>query len=220
MAERPLPGASVASLARLRAGFQREVDEERRRLARSLHDSALQTLTAAAMNLSLAERESSSLSLEARRALADAQALIESCGRELRELSHALFPALLGSAGLGPALRWLARHRGEERLRLELQPLPRFGVSVELAAYRLVEEALGGLFAESGPVRVRVQAATEDVLEITIEGPARVAAEGQVTDIALRQRIRAVGGRLRTRAVAAGVRLEVRFPPSVPDIED
>ncbi|HXU83919.1 MAG TPA: histidine kinase [Polyangia bacterium] len=220
MAERPPAAPSTASLARLRAGFQRAVDEERRRLARALHDSALQTLTAASMNLSLAERESAGMSEQARQAVVDAQALIESCGRELRELSHELFPSLLGSAGLGPALRWLARQRGEDRLTLDLAELPRFGVSVELAAYRLVEESMGGLFEQSGAVRVRVHAPAEDVLEITMEGPARRMENGQVADLAMRQRIRAVGGRLRTRVISTGLRVEVRFPPSVPDIQD
>jgi signal transduction histidine kinase len=219
MAERPPLVPSPASLARLRAGFQRAVDEERRRLARALHDSALQTLTAAAMNLSLAERESGGMSPQARQAVIDAQALIESCGRELRELSHELFPSLLGSAGLGPALRWLARQRGEGRLALDLGDLPRFGVSIELAAYRLVEESMGGLFEPEGLIRVRVAPAAEDVLEITMEGPARRMENGQVADLAMRQRIRAVGGRLRTRVISTGLRVEVRFPPSVPDTE-
>jgi signal transduction histidine kinase len=219
MAERPPPVPSAASLARLRAGFQRAVDEERRKLARTLHDSALQTLTAATMNLSLIERESAALSPQGRQAVSDALAQIEACGRELRDLSHALFPSLLGSAGLGPALRWLARQRGEQRLVLELADLPRFSVSIELTAYRLIEESLGGLFEESGPVRVHVDAPAEDVLEVTLEGPARRSENGQVADLTLRQRIRAVGARLRTRVVTAGLRVEVRFPPSVPDIE-
>ena len=219
MAERPPPVPSAASLARLRAGFQRAVDEERRKLARTLHDSALQTLTAATMNLSLIEREAAGLSPQGRQAVSDALSQIEACGRELRDLSHALFPSLLGSAGLGPALRWLARQRGEQRLVLELADLPRFSVSIELTAYRLIEESLGGLFEESGPVRVHVDAPAEDVLEVTLEGPARRSENGQVADLTLRQRIRTVGARLRTRVVTAGLRVEVRFPPSVPDIE-
>jgi signal transduction histidine kinase len=219
MAERLPPGPSATSLARLRAGFQRAVDEERRKLARSLHDSALQTLTAAAMNLSLAERESAGLSPQGRQAVADALTQIEACGRELRELSHALFPSLLGSAGLGPALRWLARQRGEGRLVLDMGTLPRYSVSIELTAYRLIEESLGGLFEESGPVKVHMDSSAEDVLEITLEGPARRTENGQVADLTLRQRIRAVGARLRTRVVTAGLRVEVRFPPSVPDMD-
>jgi signal transduction histidine kinase len=208
---------SAASVARLRAGFQHDIDEERRRLARSLHDSALQTLTAAAMNLSLVEREAGALSSQAHQAVSDAQGLVESCARELRELSHALFPSLLGSAGLGPALRWLARQRGEERLRLVVDPLPRYGLSIELAAYRVVEDAVAAIYEEQARVDARVRGAAEDVLEITLVGPARSQRDGGA-DIALRQRIRAVGGRLRTRVVGDGLRLDVRFPPSVPEI--
>jgi signal transduction histidine kinase len=206
-------------MARLRAGFQHDIDEERRRLARSLHDSALQTLTAAAMNLSLVEREVAPLSAQARQAMVDAQALVESCARELRELSHALFPALLGSAGLGPALRWLARQRGEERLRLAVDSLPRFGLSIELAAYRVVEDAVVAIYDQQATVDARVLAAAEDVLEITLVGRARSQRDGGA-DVALRQRVRAVGGRLRTRVVGGGLRLDVRFPPSVPDADD
>lgn len=206
-----------ASLARLSAGFQRMVDEERRRIARSLHDSAMQTLTAAAMNLSLVEREAAGLSAQGRQAVADAQAQIESCARELRQLSHALFPALLGSAGLGPALRWLARQQGEARLRLDLEALPRYGVSVELAAFRLVEDAMSGLFDESVPVVGRV-APDGEVLEVTLEGRCRPDG-GAETNLGLRQRIRSVGGRFRARARAESLRVEVRFPPSDPDID-
>jgi signal transduction histidine kinase len=219
MAERSPPPPSAASLARLRAGFQRAMDEERRKLARTLHDSTLQTLTAAAMNLSLIEREGGGLSAQGRQAVTDAQTQLEACASELRELSHALFPSLLGSAGLGPALRWLARQRGEQRLVLELADLPRYSVSIELTAYRLIEESLAGLFEEGTPVRVTVDAVAEDVLEVTLEGAARRSESGQIADLTLRQRIRAVGARLRTRAVTAGLRVEVRFPPSVPDIE-
>jgi signal transduction histidine kinase len=205
-------------VARLRAGFQHDIDEERRRLARSLHDSALQTLTAAAMNLSLVEREAGPLSTQARQAVVDAQALVQSCARELRELSHALFPALLGSAGLGPALRWLARQRGEERLRLVVEPLPRYGLSIELAAYRVVEDAMGTIYDEKAPVDAHILAAAEDVLEITLTGRARSQRDGGA-DVVLRQRVRGVGGRLRTRFVGDGLRLDVRFPPSVPDVD-
>ena len=215
MAERS--SSSAASLARVRAGVQHAVDEERRRLASSLHDSAMQTLTAATMNLSLAEREAAALSPAGRQALADAEALLEECGRELRALAHALFPALLGSAGLGPALRWLARQKGD-RLRLEVPTLPRYGVSVELAAYRLLEEAVAHLYDDDALVTGRVIPAPRNVLEITLEGRPRPG-DDRLADLTLRHRVRAAGGRFRARTVAHGLRLEVRFPPSVPDIE-
>src|SRR5204863_8492376 len=133
-------------------------------------ESAMQTLTVASMSLSLVQREEGALSAQARQALADAEAQLQACGQELRDLSHALFPALLGSAGLVPALRWLARQRGE-RVRVQLEDsLPRYGVSVELAAFRLVEEAVDGMYDDRATVVVRVAGGAEDVLEITLEG--------------------------------------------------
>jgi signal transduction histidine kinase len=214
MPSRPSASApSPASVARLRAGFQNDFDEERRRLARSLHDSALQTLTAAAMNLSLVDREAG-LSAPGRQAVADAQALVEACARELRDLSHALFPSLLASAGLEPALRWLARQPAGARLRIEPAPLPRYGLSVELAAFRVVEEALANLYVDTQPVSVRASPAAEDVLEITLQGQPRV--DG-AADVLLRQRVRTIGGRLRTRLIRGDLRVDVRFPPSAPD---
>jgi hypothetical protein len=214
MAERPPPVPSAASLARLRAGFQRAVDEERRKLARTLHDSALQTLTAATMNLSLIEREVAALSPQGRQAVSDALAQIEACGRELRDLSHALFPSLLGSAGLGPALRWLARQRGEQRLVLELADLPRFSVSIELTAYRLIEESLGGLFEQTGRAGT-VDAPAEDVLEITMEGPARRSrTAGRRPDPEAADPGR--GAAPADTGVTAGLRVEVRFPRASP----
>jgi signal transduction histidine kinase len=168
------------------------------------------------MNLSLIERDAASLTPQGRQSLADAQAQIETCGRELRELSHALFPTLLGSAGLGPALRWLGRLHGEARLRLALQPLPRYDVSVELAAYRLVEDAIARLYAEGAAVTGRVTSAV-DVLEVTLEGQPR-APGGDPVEMALRQRVRSVGGRFRMRSSGGLLRIEVRFPPSAPDM--
>lgn len=204
---------TAASVARLRAGFQHDFDEERRRLARSLHDSALQTLTAASMNLSLVDREAG-LSASGRQAVADAQALVDACAAELRTLSHALFPALLASAGLEPALRWLARQPGGDRLRLDVGTLPRFGLSVELAAFRLVEDAMISLYRDDAPIEVRAWAQAVDVLEVTCRG--RVRSDG-MAEVMLRQRVRAVGGRLRSRVVAGDLRIDVRFPPSAPD---
>jgi signal transduction histidine kinase len=205
-------------LARARAAFQRAADEERRRLAHALHDSALQTLTAAAMNLALVERELAALSTQGRKALTDAQALVETCGRELRTLSHALFPEVLSTAGLSPALRWLARQQGPDRLTLELSRLPRYGRSVELAAFRLVEEALSSYYAERAPVRVQAAPLSSDRLSITLDGRPR-RTKGPGAGVLLRARLQAIGGRARSRLAPGSLRIQVSFPPSVPDGE-
>ena len=110
MRARPPRGRSVL-LGRLCRELQRATDEERGRLARSLHDSAAQTLAAASINLALIEGETGPLSARARRRLGAAQALVAACNRELRDLSHAMHPPLLAELGLSAALGALARRQ-------------------------------------------------------------------------------------------------------------
>jgi signal transduction histidine kinase len=198
------------SLARLCQHLQRTADADRRRLARTLHDSASQTLSAAAMSLSLVEGDSPRLSVQGRRALADAQALLAACGRELQVLSQDLHPPLLGEAGLVPALRSLARRQGH-RLDLTVTTLPRLEPALELTAYRLVEEALA-VFDRETPVKGRVIHERAAALVISLEGRGAPPQIGGLAGLALRQRVRGAGGRLRERRGADGVFLEVRFP--------
>jgi signal transduction histidine kinase len=208
-----------ASLERLCEGLQRSADEERRRLARQLHDSASQTLAAASMRLSLLESEAG-LSAPAREELAHAQRLIAECVRELNDLSHVLHPPLLGDRGLSAALRALARRLGEPRLRLELVVPPPLAPPVEVALYRLAEQALAGpptpLFAESAPVTAQLAVGGEGeaerkVVSLTLEGQPH-GEDGALTLLSLRQRCRALGGSLRVRRAATLLRIEARLP--------
>jgi signal transduction histidine kinase len=202
------PRGGAASLARLCDSLQRAADDERQRAARALQDAAGQTLAAAAMSLSLVELEAAALSPGARRALGEAQELAATCGRELRELSAALFPPLLLEAGLAPALRVLAA-RHERRVRFELGQLPRFAPARELTAYRLIEEALASLFP-TAPVLGDARAAGRGELVLTLEGRPRPASG--LVRLSLRQRARAAGARLRLRAARGRLVLVVHFP--------
>src|SRR5581483_2966276 len=94
-----------ASLRELTARLMQIQDEERRRIARELHDSIGQMLVAQGMYLSSVAAESQSLSTAAVRALADSTALIEQMSRELRTTSYLLHPPLLDEAGLVSAIR-------------------------------------------------------------------------------------------------------------------
>jgi len=204
------PGGGPASLAQLCQGLQSAADADRRRLARTLHDSASQTLSAAVMSLSLLEGEGG-LSATGKRALADAQVLLAACCRELQEISQQLHPPLLAEAGLGPALAALARRLGPGRFVLEYAPLPRLPTPTELHAFRFVEEALG-LYDPDRPVRGRLFHDGE--VAIALHGTPGAAAG--VIRLALRQRVRAASGRLRERRAPDHLSLEVRFPtPSV-----
>jgi signal transduction histidine kinase len=81
-------------------------DEERRRIARELHDGAGQLVVAMSMNFANILREKEKLSAPARQTAERTQALIEQASREIRTMSHLLHPPLLDEVGLDSALRW------------------------------------------------------------------------------------------------------------------
>jgi signal transduction histidine kinase len=199
-----------ASLSGLCEGLQRAADEERQRLGRRLHDSASQTLAAASMNITLVEREAAALTPAARQALDRAQQLVTGCCRELGELSHRLYPPLLGESGLAAALRWLVRQEGPERVALTIEGLAPLGRELENAVYRLVEDALAGAFSAEGPVTARVSGASGALL-ISLEGRPRAPAQLELATLSLRQRVRSAGGSLRVRQASSRTRIEVRL---------
>jgi signal transduction histidine kinase len=200
-----IPSPAPVSLEDLCQRLQRDADEERHRIARSLHDSSSQTLSAAAMSLSLVHAEAARLSPAGQRALIEAQSLIADCSRELRDLSQGLHPPLLADAGLGPALRTLARRLGPARLDLRVTDLSRFDPAVELAAYRFVEESASHIFSPPGRVSGRVEQTPEGGLSISLEGP-----DGEL-GMAVRQRVSGVGGRLLEERSAGRLHVEAYF---------
>lgn len=120
-------------------------EEERGRLARELHDGAGQTLTAAAIQLDLAERRSNA---EARPAIAAARKQVEQTLEELRRLAHALRPAALDGLGLGEALAEMARSlqggaAGGLEVRVEVPgALPALDPQISTALFRVAQAAL------------------------------------------------------------------------------
>jgi len=84
-------------------------DDERRRIARELHDSTVQNLVAIKADLNGIERESKQLSADATEMLKESVSLSNQVIRELRTLSYLLHPPFLDEAGLVPALTWFVR---------------------------------------------------------------------------------------------------------------
>ncbi|MDB4899396.1 MAG: histidine kinase dimerization and phosphoacceptor region, partial [Gemmatimonadetes bacterium] len=90
-------------------------DEERARVARELHDSTAQILTAVMLQLGAAARESTSEPLSAR--IATLRELAAEALEEVRSMSHTMHPRLLDDLGLAAALQWLGRQtRAQEPL--------------------------------------------------------------------------------------------------------
>jgi signal transduction histidine kinase len=96
-----------ARLRRLAAQVISAQDEERARVARELHDSTAQTLTAVMLQLGAAAHESSSSEMD--ESFATMRELVADALEEVRSLSHTMHPRVLDDLGLAAALEWLAR---------------------------------------------------------------------------------------------------------------
>jgi signal transduction histidine kinase len=130
-------------------------EEERRRLARDLHDGLGQTLTALKNQLEILGQEAAdALSPALAERLADSVELAAQSVQETRELSRLLRPQILDDLGLDPALRWLTRTVGQRTgLSVELVTAGLEGAldsELETLAFRIVQEALNNVVKHGG----------------------------------------------------------------------
>jgi PAS domain S-box-containing protein len=129
-------------------------DEERKRIARDLHDSVGQLLAAIGMNIALVRSQSHKLDAKAARAVADNAMLVEQVSMEIRTISHLLHPPLLDVAGLASALRWYVdgfSERSHIKVDLEIPTdLDRMPADWEIAIFRMIQECLTNIHRHSG----------------------------------------------------------------------
>ena len=200
-------------------------DDERRRIARGLHDSLGQYLTALKMNL---DRLSASDSGNAALA-AESAGIVDKCLTETRTVSHLLHPPMLDEAGLGSATRWyvdgFSRRSGIE-VNLNLPPnLNRMHPEVEVTLFRALQEALTNIHRHSGgsTVDVHLSVDTKQIrLEIKddgrgipqkrLKGLIEGAAEAGVGLAGMRERVRESGGSLDIRSDRAGTTVAISIP--------
>ena len=140
-------------LRKLSARLLKMQDEERRNIARELHDGAIQGLAAAVINLSIV-KESVELPPEPRKALEEALKLTGNTVREIRTFSYLLHPPLRDVTGLASALRWYVEgYSRRSGIKVQLD-LPAEGhhidKEVELTLFRIVQEALANIHRHSG----------------------------------------------------------------------
>ncbi|HEY1801704.1 MAG TPA: response regulator [Terriglobales bacterium] len=142
------------SLRELSVRLFKMQDDERRHIARELHDSIGQLLAAITMNQSVISREAEKLSPAATKAFNENNVMVEEILRGIRTISHLLHPPLLDEAGLPSALRWYIEEFGERSgiaVALECpESLPRLPIELETAIFRIVQECLGNVHRHSG----------------------------------------------------------------------
>ncbi len=197
------------SSAQLRTLAHRVVEAqetERARLARDLHDEFGQVLTGLKMSLDTLERSALPPESAARRRR-EARELVEELIGQVRQMSVQLRPSVLDDLGLLPALRWhLRRYEEQTSIAVTLchEGLPlesRFPPSVEIAAYRIVQEALTNVarHAETAQVWVTLSREGTDIFIEIRDAGRGVATERQSAVLSsglsgMRERALALGG--------------------------
>ena len=204
-------------------------DEERRRLARELHDSTAQTLAALEINLHVVSRSSARLTRKARQAMEESLGLAAQCAREVRNISYFLHPPLLDEAGLATALRsYVDGFTRRSRIRVELDiddKLGRLSQDQETTLFRIAQEGLSNVHRHSGSSKASVQLTANSkkvTLEVSDEGrgipPPLLKKTGpELTQMGMgisgmRERARQLGGGLEIRSGKKGTTVRVTLP--------
>ncbi len=214
-------------LRQITARLIQSQDEERRQIARELHDSAAQTLTALGINLAIIQSGvNGCLDSKLSKVLSDTSGLARQAGDEIRNLSHLLHPPDLETVGLLAAIRWYA-NAFEKRhgIHVDLDaPRQLTGLSedVKIALFRMVQESLTNVHLHSGSKTARVRVAKEAgqiTLEIQDKGKGMRAGSASRAGVGLsgmRERIRQLGGRLEVDSGPGGTMVRARLPVSSP----
>jgi signal transduction histidine kinase len=169
-----LLGAAIEQLRRaesrmqaLAGGLLRVQDEERREVARQLHDGTGQNLAGASL---IASRVHNDAPEPMRRPIRDLSDILQQSVRELRTISHVLHPPLLDELGLALALRSYVNafsQRSGIAVDLSLPTIDRLPGAVELALFRVIQEALTNIYCDSDSTGARIH------VELRAAGPAR-----------------------------------------------
>jgi signal transduction histidine kinase len=214
----------TAALRRLSVKLLRVQDEERRRIARELHDSLGQDLTAAKISLDMLAQD---CKLESP-FLREAQVLVDRSISDTRTLSHLLHPPLLDEAGFVSAAKWYVEGFGRRSgivSHLELpEHLCRLPRVTEIALFRILQEALTNVHRHSGSkaVEVRVTADSSNVLltvkDFGVGVPTEVLDRFWKTGhvgvglAGIRERLKELGGSLEIESKGQGTLLKVKIP--------
>ncbi len=202
-------------------------DQERRHLARELHDSAGQIVTVLGIHLSRIGQRARKNDPEIGKELEDCQDLAQQLSREIRTTSYLLYPPLLDETGLYQALSWyiegLMQRSG---LEIELKISELFGRlprEMELAVYRLVQECLTNIHRHSGSKTAVIRLLREaEIVSLEIQDAGKgIPREkldllqsngGGVGIRGMRERIRQFDGGMNIASDSAGTTISFRFP--------
>ncbi len=222
-------------LSDLTARLMQLQDDERRRIAREMHDSIGQTLAALSMNLTRISADIESLNKTAK-TVEESLALTQEVNKEVRTVSYLLHPPLLDESGLASAVRWYVdgfAERSQIRVDLDIpEDFGRLPQEMEMALFRIVQECLTNIHRHSGSdvatihlsrsaaeVRLKVEdrgvgVAPEKLEDFTSDGTPGVGIRG------MRERMRQLHGSLVLHSSEKGTVVEARLPVKQPSVAE
>ena len=220
-------------LSQLTARLFNLQDEERRRIARELHDGTAQNLFAISIDIDLMRKQTHNGDSEFKSLLDETATLCDQSLQEIRTLSYLLHPPLLDQAGLVSALRWYVegfiKRTGIAVHLVALESVGRMGSEIETALFRIVQESLTNIRRHSSSETAGIRLWRNDdqiFLEIEDHGQGIKLTDsiGPIDETHLlgvgipgmRQRLRQLGGRLDIVTGASGTVVTAIIPLSVP----
>ena len=216
--------ASERDLRKLTARLLSLQDEERRRIARELHDGATQNILAITLNLRRLRKVEAKTIEDIAELLDDTQQLATQSLNELRTLSYLLHPPMLDHLGLVRAILWFVRGFSERTgIRVDaaaVEEIGRLNSDVETALFRIVQESLTNVRRHSGShtARVRLERRGAEIqLQVSDDGhgmPNRAAktAELGVGISGMRERLIQLGGRVEIQSTDRGTTITAVVP--------
>ena len=216
-------------LRRLSHSLMTAQDEERRRIARELHDGLGQDLTAAKMMLGSLVQPNQLKDPRDGKTVSEVLSMMDNVIEQVRTLSHLLHPPLLDEMGLLSALRWytdgFAKRSGVVTVLAAAKDFPRLEPELEMAIFKIIQESLTNVFRHAEATEATVQLEARDgqaCISIVDNGkgigssdelhPARYG----IGVMGIKQRVEEFGGSLTLRNTGAGTSVEVRIPLPVP----
>ena len=201
-------------------------DQERRRIARELHDGIGQYLVALKLNIELLE---SSESNDQKELWTESERLLEQCLSDIRNLSYLLHPPLLDEAGLLPAIKaYIEGFSARSGIEADLEvpaAFPTAPKGVEIALFRVLQESLTNVVRHSGTKRVDIvlqcdgQTASLKVTDFGRGIPANLlekfradSARSGVGLAGMRERVSELGGRFEIKSDKRGTEVVIVLP--------
>jgi PAS domain S-box-containing protein len=203
-------------------------DQERRRIARELHDGVGQLLVAIGMNASKVLREKKNLSQDGARCAEENCELIENVAADIRTVSYLLHPPLLDEMGLHSALTWYTEgfaERSKIAAKVELPvDLGRLPPEYELCLFRITQECLTNIHRHSGsstalvrlwrtPAEIKLEVKDEGRgINQEIQSKISSSASAGVGLRGMQERVRQIGGTLGIHSNGNGTSVLVSLP--------